>query len=195
MNAFVEAYNDAVGTMGDLTRYDSEGESRALLQSDLTLRFIGSDLSRLAMDPVAGLPDALNSLFQVGITLDREGLLVIDESVLESSIASDPDGVLALFTIEPGGLSERFSDRLDYVTRSGDGQIAGAVDRLDSQISSYEDQVERLTVLLEARELRLREEFIRMESALAALQSQNSFFQLQMLGISSSSGGGLSLLG
>lgn len=195
VEAFVEAYNAAMGVIDGLYLYDAEAERSALLQSDTTLRFIREDLSRFIVDPVAGLPDELNMLFQLGITLDADGALQIDSDVLNAKLASDPQGVMDLFADAADGISTRFSDRLDYVTKSYDGQITQAIDRLDTQIRAFEDQAERLNALLDLREERLRDEFMRMEEALAALQSQSSFFLQQLQGTGGGGGGLLSLLG
>lgn len=193
INSFVSAYNGAVTRIRELTLYDTDAEKAALLQGDITLRFVSSDLSRLAVSPVAGLPDAMSSLFQMGVRLDREGLLTVDDDILAQKVSEDPEGVKAVFA-GSGGLAERLSDRLDYITASTGGQIAGAIERIGTQITGYQDQIDRIESLLEAREERLRAEFVRMETALAALQSQSAFLQQQLLGTSSASGG-YSLLG
>jgi len=190
VKAFVDAYNDVVSRIDDLSLYDAENEQTGLLQSDTTLRFIKSDLSRFVVDPVAGLPDALNMLFQIGITLDGDGTLQLDESILDTKLQEDLSGVEALFADAADGISERFSTRLDYITQPTGGQITYAIERLDEQISGFEDEIERLDALLDMREARLREEFVRMEVALAGLQAQSSFF-LQQLSLTGSSGGGL----
>jgi len=192
VKAFVEAYNAVVDRIDELYTYDAEGERAALLQSDTTLRFIKSDLSRFVIDPVAGLPNPLNMLFQIGITLDGQGVLQLDESVLDTQLQADLAGVQALFEDAADGISGRFSTRLDYITKPTDGQISFSIDRLDQQITGYEDQIERLDELLNLKEQRLRAEFVAMEMALATLQAQSSFFlqQLAMGGMSSGGGGG-----
>jgi len=191
VKAFVDAYNDVVSRIDGLSLYDAENEQTGLLQSDTTLRFIKSDLSRFIVDPVAGLPDALNMLFQIGITLDGDGALQLDESVLDAKLQEDLAGVEALFSDAADGISERFSTRLDYITQPTGGQITYAIERLDEQISGFEDEIERLDELLDMKEARLREQFVRMEVALAELQAQSSFFLQQLSLTGSSSGGGL----
>ena len=196
VQAFVGAYNAAMEQIEGLYLYDSENEEQALLQGDTTLRFIRSDLSEFIVDPVAGLPDELNMLFQIGVTLDGEGALSLDTDVLEAKLAEDPQGVQALFADAADGISTRFGDRLDYITKETDGQIANAVDALNTRISDFEAQVERLDELLDMREERLRAEFMAMEQALAALQTQSAFFltQFALMGNTSNDGGTMGML-
>ncbi len=189
---FVDSYNEAIGRIDDLYTYDLDSEKSALLQGDTTLRFIKQDLTTFISAEVPGLPAGLNSLFQLGVTVDSQGVLNLDEDVLQAEIANDPNAVSNVFGADPGGIARLYADRLGYITDDFDGQIQMAIDYQDDLITNYQDQIDRLEALLEIRESRLAEEFLRMEQALAQLQTQSAFFAQQL----GTSGGGInSLLG
>ncbi|MEE8433831.1 MAG: flagellar filament capping protein FliD [bacterium] len=94
---FAENYNQTILLINELTKFDPENNSVGPLLGDRDLVQIRNDLTTRMMDPVPGLPQSLNMLAALGLKLDHEGALTIDESVLNEKIDDDFSGVANVF--------------------------------------------------------------------------------------------------
>jgi flagellar hook-associated protein 2 len=94
---FVEGYNGLTATINELTRYDPETGLVGLLNGDATVRSISSQLRSLLTQQVAQNDESVSSLAAIGITTQSDGTLQIDQDKLNAAIASDPQGIEALF--------------------------------------------------------------------------------------------------
>lgn len=139
---FANQFNQIVLLMNELTKFDEENNEAGVLLGDRDLTVIRDELSRLLMDPVAGLPKTLNMLFPLGLQLNREGILVINEETLRNKIADDFAGVADIFRnkgeSDNAGIS--FLNMTDDTLESPDG--------LDVNIESTATQATYLTQAL-----------------------------------------------
>ena len=92
------------------------------------------------------------------------------------------------------GVASRMRDRLDVMTRSGDGMISIRTDALDDTIQGLNESIEKIEARVKAMEERLVREFARLEVILA--QSQQTMTRLQsslgaVVGMMASSSGGV----
>ena len=100
IGAFVEAYNtfraffDAQSTVGPTGEIAEE----AFLYGDRTMRDFMQGMSAIAGDAVAGLDaGALSTLRGIGITLDANNQLEVDDGKLDNALLTDIDEVRAVF--------------------------------------------------------------------------------------------------
>ena len=100
IGAFVEAYNtfraffDAQSTVGPTGQIAEE----AFLYGDRTMRDFMQGMSAIAGDAVAGLDaGALSTLRGIGITLDANNQLEVDDGKLDNALLTDIDEVRAVF--------------------------------------------------------------------------------------------------
>ncbi len=77
------------------------------------------------------------------------------------------------------GVGSRIGERLDYITRSGDGLISTRTDTLDDTIKGFSESIEKINKRLEKEEERLVRQFTRLEQAIA--ESQNTMQRLQSM--------------
>lgn len=94
---FVEQYNDLGKLIAELSKYNEETNTAGPLLGDSEVIAIRNTLSRLLIDPVAGLPRESNTLFSLGIAINDQGLLEIDEAKLNNKINEDFGLVADLF--------------------------------------------------------------------------------------------------
>ncbi len=97
---FVDAYNalrDFAAAQVEVGE-DGKVDEEAVLFGDGTLRSIVSGVSDAVASQVKGLPSgALASLAEIGITLDGDNKLVVDQAKLDEKLVSDLDGVRKVF--------------------------------------------------------------------------------------------------
>jgi flagellar hook-associated protein 2 len=96
---FVKAYNAAATAFKDLTGYNADTKKGGLLQGDTDgLRIV----SRLRAAALFAAPDALSasltSLWQVGVSFQKDGTLLLDAAKLQSAIDNSFDDIAGVFT-------------------------------------------------------------------------------------------------
>lgn len=178
---FMKAYNSTIDDIDRLTRYNEEGENGALI-GDSMVRSVRGQLSSILGSPVEGSADGLNTLFQLGITQDRDGKLQFDtrniaggtgEQRFERAITEQFDDIVKLFSGD-NGVAGRLESTLDTYTRS-DGLIAGREQAFENQKSSINTDRESFERFMEQYEGNLRRRYASLDSTIASLNQSSDF--------------------
>ncbi|MGQ0659392.1 flagellar filament capping protein FliD [Sphingosinicella sp.] len=96
MGDFVTAYNELINMVNSATAAGVDGEG-GVLRGDLGVREMRAGLARLPTMTLSSEGDGPHTLAEIGVRTNRDGSLSLDSSRLASVLASDPDGVEALF--------------------------------------------------------------------------------------------------
>lgn len=199
---FVAAFNNIIEGIDFRTRFDQETEERGILLGDGTLLNLRGSMFATIRKTNDGFTDTFNSLSEVGIKIGSGGKLEFDTEKFREAYAEDPDAVENLFTRqtlqsnddndpntidEPSfselsvlGQLEEFAET--YVTNIG-GVLQNKSNSLDAQIKLQEDRIESIQKSLDNKRLILGRQFLAMEKAIGAFQSQgSSLAQLAALG-------------
>ncbi|HZW14157.1 MAG TPA: flagellar filament capping protein FliD [Noviherbaspirillum sp.] len=96
VNQFVTAYNQINKTLTGLSAYNAETKQASVLTGDATVRTIQTQIRGLLSAPVAG-GGAFSVLSQVGVSLQKDGTLAVDNSKLEKAIGSNFNDIASLF--------------------------------------------------------------------------------------------------
>ena len=182
----VTAFNDLAGRVSTSTA--NGPDSNAVLQGNRSARRAVDDLRNAftaAMDD-----NPFTSIGVVGIELTREGTLTFDADRFTEALASDPEGLTALFTERTGepdaelGALDRLVEAAEGAASTGDGYLFTAAESADRMIEQYNRQIESYEQRLEIRETTLRRTYANLEVALGGLQSQSNWLagQLASLG-------------
>ena len=178
VNEFVEDYNALIDTLNDLTAFNADLEVAAPLLGDSTIRSIRDQIRREMSTAVndAGLP--FSTLSEVGIEVQLDGKLAVDETRLSTVLADDFVRFGELFSVEQG-----FGTRLFNLTDSfldTDGIIETRTQGLTTQIDGIADEREALNERLASLETRLLRQFNALDSLLAQLSSTSNFLTQQL---------------
>lgn len=185
LDEFVGAYNELVDLVSELARFDPDTGQTGTLFSDTTLRAMTRDIRVALSTQVAGAPDGINSLIELGIDTDDNGRLSVDRDRLNAAL--DVDFGAAVAAINSAG--KDYLGVIDQYTGSN-GLIGlrrdGAQDRLD-RIAEDREQLDRRMGSFEQRVTR---RFANLDTLLSNLQSTSQFIstQLASLNISRQSG-------
>ncbi|MBK6766370.1 MAG: flagellar filament capping protein FliD [bacterium] len=100
VRSFVDAYNSVMQDIYTYTSYDDENEAAAPLLGDGFLASIRSDLTSIVSQQVSVLPDgaSLTHLADLGILSGGRGLLLIDETDLDTALDERFEEVVNLFS-------------------------------------------------------------------------------------------------
>ena len=143
VQSFIDAYNTVEKALDDLTSSGDadSGVAAAAFASDSSIRSLHSHLSSLVRQSVGGA-----SLLNYGVSIDRTGQLTLDSAKLTKKLASDPDGLDALFGSSSAGSSSgllgSLSTYLDKWTNSASGQIKNRQDSVQKQQKAADRQAD-----------------------------------------------------
>ncbi len=105
VNDFVSAFNSLKSILDEATAARAaDGSGGGPLRGDYGIRDMQRQLTRLASTPLASSGTGPKTLAEIGVKTNRDGTLAVDATKLSSMLASDPDGVEALFN--PGQSSD-----------------------------------------------------------------------------------------
>ncbi|MGQ9519147.1 MAG: flagellar filament capping protein FliD [Candidatus Fervidibacter sp.] len=199
IKAFVQKFNDAISLMYQrLTEKPvedpkTEAEKKVgLLRGDSTLVFVRATLVNDITTPVSSLPSDLQMLAQIGIKLNNDGTLSLDETRLQAAIDADANKVLRLFFNDSDGdglieetedgIAVRLQRRLDDWLSSlpiafgiksvPKGLIARQPEILSIHMQDLDRRINELNERIDREAERLRRQFIVLEQQLAYLQQR-----------------------
>ena len=99
---FVAAYNELMAMIAEQTRAGT-GDAAGALRGDVAVRELQRRLAQLPSMTLSSPGTGPHTLAEIGVRTNRDGTLGLDASRLAAVLASDPDGVEALFN--PGQYS------------------------------------------------------------------------------------------
>lgn len=173
VQSFVDAYNKLQDVIKDLAGKDSSG-----LRGDSTLRMLGSQMRALTSSEVSGASPEARILAQIGVTIDANGKMSLDKSVLNERINQDFESVSTLFSSE-SGIASRLNDFLKPYTQTG-GLLDNRTEGVNSRLRNLTDRQDRLDIREENLFNRLSRQFNAMDSMVAQINSNGAFLQAQL---------------
>jgi flagellar hook-associated protein 2 len=178
---FVDAYNDVLGYINDVTKYDGDTKTRSVLQADGNIRTIADRLRAALMESV-NTGSTVRTLRAVGITLKDDGTLKFDADKASSVMKQDYDAVEKLFRGDNG-----VGARVDKYLKDITAPLTGLVDRqqtsIGDSITAIKDRIEEMQKRLDTHRESLLEKFTAMESAVNQFNTQGNFLASQLSGL------------
>ncbi|RUR33025.1 flagellar filament capping protein FliD [Vreelandella nanhaiensis] len=178
INGFVKAFNDLKGTMSKLTSFDANSGNAGELLGDRAIRTIESRLRSTLTSGVEG--GELSTLSQLGITLQRDGTLKVEEDKLDKLIADNPQALSAFFAGDKkdGGLAGKLSSSIEQMT-SSNGVLKGAITGAENSVKSLDDRYARMEKSIEGTIARYRTQFSQLDAMVAQMNSMSSYLTQQ----------------
>ncbi|WP_444679322.1 flagellar filament capping protein FliD [Halomonas sp. E19] len=174
VGGFVKAYNDLRKTVGELTMFNADTGAAGELLGDGALRTVESRLRGVLSGGVG--EGQFRMLSDIGISLQRDGTLKLDEQKMSGIVASDPQALSVFFAGEDksGGLAGRLGDTLDQVLRDR-GLLDNAKRGLESRISGLKDRYERMERSIEQTIQRYRVQFGQLDAMIANMNQVSDY--------------------
>lgn len=182
IESFIAEYNSTMETMENKGAADVSGSEvqAARLQGDSLLRSIqSSSRSLVTATDNSGILDAdFNSLRKIGIwtTSENNRIALTDSDALDNALQNNFDEVEALFRDYDAGVLRELDNYLDTVTSTVDGSLSRRKTTIEDRIDTREDRISDMERSLSNYEDQLWNQFSAMESMIASLQQQSSFF-------------------
>ncbi|MFQ3788090.1 flagellar filament capping protein FliD [Halomonas sp. A29] len=174
VSGFVKAYNELRSTTSELTRFNADTGAAGELLGDSALRTVESRLRGVLSGGVG--EGQFRMLSDIGITLQRDGTLKLDEEKMSEIVANDPQALSAFFAGEnkAGGLAGKLNETLDQVLRDR-GLLDNAKRGLESRITGLKDRHERMERSIEQTIQRYRVQFGQLDAMVASMNQVSDY--------------------
>ena len=129
LTSMVEAYNMAVAYIQEQTAYDDTEKTAGILMSDYVVSTIRSQIRTPLFEQINGFIEDIDTFLmagQIGLELDKDGLLNLDTEVFDEAIAEDYLAVLAVIGADKTGSSD--SNTIEFYSASSKYTTAGSYD-------------------------------------------------------------------
>jgi flagellar hook-associated protein 2 len=170
-STFVQAYNDLYTSMKNSTAY----KSGSALTGDATLRNLQTQMRDIAATAVGS--GNLTHLFDVGISFKADGTMQLDNTKLNSAMATNFNDVATLFNSATG-----FGTRFDQWAKSTlaiDGTIANHTAAINKSISSISDQISTLETRMTALQKQYSAQYTALDVALTRMNQTSAYLTQQ----------------
>lgn len=174
---FVDAYNDLKGTIGELTSFNAETGVAGELNGDNTVRTVESRMRSILS---GGIEGEFSMLSDIGISLQRDGTLSIDESELDNAIVNNQDALSAFFAgdAEDSGMAGQLNQGLDQLLGTN-GAVKGAITGAENRVESLVERYTRTEQTIEKTISRYRTQFGQLDSMIAQMNQTSSYLTQQ----------------
>ncbi|HEV8606506.1 MAG TPA: flagellar filament capping protein FliD [Tepidisphaeraceae bacterium] len=173
LKKFAETFNGMVDRLQDLTSFDAESKKRGTLLGESTVQQVESELYA-AVQTVVGGVGRYRILSEVGLKTISGARLEVDEDKFRAAYAKDADSVRNLFVTADKGVGAVLEKRINKLIDPVGGVITRQNDTLDKKTTQFQDRIDQLDKLLEAKRARLEKQFANLEAVISGLQSQQA---------------------
>ena len=172
---FVSGYNALRTTTNSLGKYGgtSSGSTNGALIGDSTLLNITSNLRQDTSNPVSSATSKYNSLALIGISIDKDGVMSLDSTKLNTALSANLSAVSDVFS-SSNGVATRLDSRLTGYLQSG-GALDTQQTSLGKQLKSLSTKKDAVQLRLDNLQKSLQKQFIAMDLAVGQLKSTATF--------------------
>lgn len=181
IEAFVKSYNDLMGKMDDLSKRGTyvngkKQDDGGLLPGDASIYAIRNMLFKTMGE---GTGDNSSTLFNIGIKMDKDGRLSIDNTKLDNALKNEFDKVTDIFSGD-NGLSTKLVPQLKEYTKSS-GLLAKREEQLNTQVKGYTKERADFADEMEKYEKGLRAKYANLDVMIARMNSSSSALNSMLL--------------
>jgi flagellar hook-associated protein 2 len=189
IRGFVTAYNELAKYVAEQTKYDEASKTGGILQGDSTALGIQGKL-RAILNAPSGASSVFGRLSDIGLQVQRDGTLQVNESKLSEALSNPKELKKALANYDladanNNGFAKRYAMLADAML-SVDGIITTRSESLRRQIDANEDKQDRMSDRVALFEQRLIAQYTAMDANMARLNSLSAFMTQQIAALTAS---------
>ena len=199
LQTFVTNYNNFRSQLTTDTAYDTTTETGAVLSNDGAAMQLDMQLSQLLTSSFSGAPGTpgrgpVQSLADVGITVQSDGTLSFDQNQFNSAWTANPAAVQQMFTTKTTGVSNRFETLINQLAGANGSLLSSRTSALQQQISDNQSTIDQMNQRLSDEQNLLYTQYYNMDLTIGKMKNTQSLLSnLTLLapdtGVSSSSSG------
>jgi len=168
INQFVAAYNTVVKDINTQFTVNSDGTANGPLEGDGSLRQAQSSLLSAAVFSVTGNNGIVN-LASLGVNLNNDGTLTVDDSALSSALSSNYSAVQNFLQSTTNGFAQNFSNAITSITDPGTGVLTLDANGISQSAQSIGQRISDLQAALLVRQQQLTQVYAQVNTTLQQL--------------------------
>jgi flagellar hook-associated protein 2 len=172
---FVKSWNDLNTLFKSLTKYDPTASKASTLSGDRTVSGMEAQLRSVLFSSPGSASATYPRLSDLGITLETDGSLKLDETKFGTALSSNLTDATATMT----AFGAAFKTLADNLVGT-DGAITSKTTSLNSTIKSMDTRREVLQRQVDAIEKRYRAQFTALDAMMGRMQTQSSYLSQQL---------------
>lgn len=165
LNSFVSSYNQVMSTINDLR---GNATTRGILSGDATSATLKNTLRTIITATYNN-----TNLVSLGLTHDKNGVLSLNSTTLDSAVSSNQSGVITAINTMATSLEASLGD---YVNTILPVKKSGYQD----SVKNVQKNAENIERRLQTTEVALKKKFIALDRLLNQLQGTSSYLSQQM---------------
>ncbi|MEA2111217.1 MAG: flagellar filament capping protein FliD [Campylobacterota bacterium] len=176
MSIFVQNYNNLISNLEDMTTSDIENGVAGIFNGESFIKSISRELN----DIILSVNSNGESLVDYGISIDRDGVMSLDNSVLSAKFAKDPEAMELFFSgdSDTDGIFTTLDERMANYT-GYNKLLTTFSDGLENSKDSLVEQYDRLKASLDDRYEIMTKRFVAYDAIISRINSQ--FSSLEMM--------------
>ena len=171
LTTFVNAFNAVIKAAHTAAGFGTQAAKVDALAGDFSLRALTNRLNA-AVTAKGATSGSYQTLQDIGVSLDRNGLLTLDTTKLSKAMTADPATVVNLMArtsgVSTGGLMAKFGDDLTKITDPNKGLLTTRNESLTKQAKRIDERVTSEQARLDAYSDRLRKSLGNMDAKVGA---------------------------
>jgi flagellar hook-associated protein 2 len=167
---FVNAYNSLIGSLGPLGSYDATTKAAGALQGDSTLSSIINQIRNALIQPVSD-GGALQTLNDVGISLQKDGTLALNTTTLTAATTNNFNSIQDLFNSPTDGIVTSLTTLLTSMTDPTTGIVANRTTGIQASLTANAAAQTQMQAKLTADQAMYTTQFNALNVSLTAMQN------------------------
>ena len=168
VSSFVSAYNAVIQNVNSQFAFDQTSNTAGTLAGDSTVRMLQESL--LTSGSYSATSGSITTLGQLGITMNNDGTLTLNNATLDSAIQSNFSGVQAFMQgTASNGFAASLNNQLTSFTDPVNGAFTVELQSISSENSDLQDQVNTWQDFLNSEQTRLTNMYNQIDATLQQL--------------------------
>ncbi len=165
---FVTAYNTVIQDLSSQFTFNTSTSSAGPLASDAGARMVQTEL--LSAVTYTGTGNSFNTLAQLGVSMNNDGTLSVDDAALSSAVNSDFAGVQNFFHPAGGtGFAASLKAQLDPLSDPTQGAFSIELKGMSDGQKSFQDQIDNYEIYIATEKNLLTQQYTQVDLALRQL--------------------------
>jgi flagellar hook-associated protein 2 len=176
IQSLVTAYNAVITKVHTIAGYGTTAASVPSLAGNATLRGLTDAMSNVILAPV-GTDANYTTLGSIGISLQKDGTLQLDQTKLSQAITNNPTAVVNVLAGPSGGkgVADILTDLANSYDEAGDGVLANQQTSLNDQVKDWNDHIQQEQARLDNYTTMLQQEFTTMNTSISSSNAIGSY--------------------
>jgi flagellar hook-associated protein 2 len=167
INTFVTAYNQAIQDINSQFAVASDGSGGGPLEADSTVR--DAQAALLSAVAYAAGNGAINSLATMGISLNDDGTLSVDNATLSSALSGNTSAVQSFLQNATTGFAANLNNVLNGLVEPGSGSLALDSQGITQSSNDLGDQISDMQAALAVQQQQLTQTYSQVNTTLQEL--------------------------